>query len=294
MRADPEDQIQPYQRRSSRWKLLAVLVVCVIVGTVVYRWWSGSGQGQEAPVAVTPAEQPAPVQVPAEPVAPDIPRQAPPAPDPNTAMEVPASLTPVVPALPDAEASNAMLFEEMTEARVDNRLQSMLDPDKAVDTSAALIDGMSRGYLVRKLVTLPPLGAFQVDKRAGRFYMSENGYRRYDAVVESLEQVNTSTVVSGFHSLRPLYERAYEALGLDPEGFDNAVIRTLDQVLATPELDGPIELESDSALYTYVDPKLESLTDLQKQLLRMGPDNTRRIKAQAQRLRDGLLARPTP
>ncbi len=39
------------------------------------------------------------------------------------------------------------------------------------------------------------------------------------------------------------------------------------------------------------DPELEQLTGMQKQLLRMGPDNIRRIKEQARALRAGLLGR---
>lgn len=42
-------------------------------------------------------------------------------------------------------------------------------------------------------------------------------------------------------------------------------------------------------MYQYADPELEGLSSVQKQLMRMGPDNIRLIKAQAQALRDDLL-----
>jgi hypothetical protein len=42
-------------------------------------------------------------------------------------------------------------------------------------------------------------------------------------------------------------------------------------------------------MYRYADPQLEELVPLQKQLLRMGPENIRRIKLQARALREGLL-----
>ena len=71
--------------------------------------------------------------------------------------------------------------------------------------------------------------------------------------------------------------------------FDNAVVRTLDLILATPEIGEPIALKPKSTKYIYADPALESLSDVQKQLLRMGPDNVRRIKQQAQSVRTGLL-----
>ena len=86
-----------------------------------------------------------------------------------------------------------------------------------------------------------------------------------------------------------LYEAAYDQLGLDTAEFDNAVIRTLDTVLATPELKEPIAVKRKSVVYVYVDPALESLPPLQKQLLRMGPENILLIKQFARAMRNRLL-----
>jgi len=41
--------------------------------------------------------------------------------------------------------------------------------------------------------------------------------------------------------------------------------------------------------YKFADKKLEELMPLQKQLLRAGPENTRRIQQQAKALREALL-----
>ena len=67
------------------------------------------------------------------------------------------------------------------------------------------------------------------------------------------------------------------------------MIRMLDRILATPEIEGLIALTRKSVLYRYADPQLEELVPLQKHLLRMGPENIRRIKLQARALREGLL-----
>jgi hypothetical protein len=120
--------------------------------------------------------------------------------------------------------------------------------------------------------------------------MSSASYERYDDVTDAVTALDADVVVNTFHTLRPLYEQAFEQLGLDPEDFDNAVIRTLDLILATPEVTEPIALKPKSVVYLYADPALESLPALQKQLLRTGPDNLRRIKQQARMLREGLLA----
>ena len=52
----------------------------------------------------------------------------------------------------------------------------------------------------------------------------------------------------------------------------------------------PVEVYTDSVMYKYADERLESLSDPQKQLLRTGPDNMRRIKAKLRELKDSLMA----
>ena len=120
--------------------------------------------------------------------------------------------------------------------------------------------------------------------------MSPSGYARYNNYAEAIATLDSAALVDNFHTMRPLFEQAYEQLGLAAEDFDNAVIRVLDRILATPEIEAPIAMTRKSVMYQYADPQLEQLTPLQKQLLRMGPDNIRRIKEQAAALRAGLLS----
>ena len=48
--------------------------------------------------------------------------------------------------------------------------------------------------------------------------------------------------------------------------------------MATPDLEGDIEIVQPKVYYQFADPNVESLKPLQKQLLRMGPQNLARIK----------------
>ena len=47
----------------------------------------------------------------------------------------------------------------------------------------------------------------------------------------------------------------------------------------------PVEVYSDSVMYKYTDERLENLDGPQKQLLRTGPDNMRRIKAKLREIK---------
>jgi len=120
-------------------------------------------------------------------------------------------------------------------------------------------------------------------------YLDPAGYRRYNGTAAAISNLDTGLMVSTFHRFRPLFEQAYAELGQNPEEFDNAVIRALDLVLSTQEVSGDIRLARKSVMYTFADPELEQLPPLQKQLLRMGPENMRLIKQQAQALRNALL-----
>jgi hypothetical protein len=92
-----------------------------------------------------------------------------------------------------------------------------------------------------------------------------------------------------FHFARPLLEKAFSELGYQPRQMDGIILSALDQVLSTPIIVTPIELTRDSVIYKFSDPAIESLSPLQKQLVRSGPENTKRLQKKVTILRDSLL-----
>jgi hypothetical protein len=288
VRADTEDQLR-VQPEPAGFPVVKLLIAVAVLAVVLLTWfWSGQEPTQEsasAPLQVAPK----PVVVPA----PDIPRRPEPVPTPEpppAAEAVTEHVEPAEPALPTQEESNELLRSELNAAGADARLKALVGTEHPLEISAALIDGMSRGIILRKILPAdPPRQAFSVTTEGDFLYMSTDSYARYDSYADSIDSLNPTLIVMSFHLLRPLYERTYEQLGLDSEDFDNAVIRMLDVILATPEMEDAILLERKSVMYAYADPALEKLPSVQKQLLRMGPENIRRIKAQAQAVRNGLL-----
>jgi hypothetical protein len=92
-----------------------------------------------------------------------------------------------------------------------------------------------------------------------------------------------------FHFARPLLENAFSEMGYNPRQMDGIILQAIDVILATPIVAEPIRLSRDSVVYKFADSELESLLPLQKQLLRTGPENTKRIQQQAEALREALL-----
>ncbi|MEH6583933.1 MAG: DUF3014 domain-containing protein [Halioglobus sp.] len=281
MRANAEDQLRLDPRDSKFPGLTLLLAIAALLGLLLLWFWSGD----EEVVAVEPVVVPA--HTPDLPAAPDIPRAA--APEPARVV-VPDVEAAVEQPLPSEKESDDLLRAEVAAVGADERLSGLVAREHPLEVSAALIEGMGRGVILRKILPAdPPKEAFSVMGQGEEIYMDTAGYQRYDSYANSISSLDSAALVAGFHRLRPLYERAYEQLGLDSNDFDNAIVRALDLVLSTPEIEGPVPLQQKSVMYLYADPELEQLPELQKQLLRMGPENIRRIKVQAQILRNGLL-----
>ena len=282
MQPRAEDRLSetPPRRGRPTWLLIAAVVV-IAVGLFMYQ----SGEEPQAPPPVD--EPPAPVAAvapePPLPPAPDIPE---PAPTPELAAPPQAPAEPPL----TLEDSDPVLRETLAEAGAAGALAASLEQDNLVERGVSLIDGFSRGKVLRKILPLsPPQAPFSTVERPDGLFIDPASYRRYDDYARAIAALDTQQLVASFHRFRPLLEQAYADLGYTAGDFDNALIRTLDRILATPEINEPIAVRKVEAVYQFRDPKLEQLTALQKQLLRTGPDNVATIKQKAAQLRDGLL-----
>ena len=286
MKAAPEDKLV-LDKGKGGFPTKHVLLILAIVAVAVLLWQSMQEKSVEEMAAPVVVEE---VVAPPAPLPPA--KDIPPRPEPILPEASDAEME-VAPALPALEDSDAMVREQLTAAGVGPELDRLEQEQNLIQQGAVLIDGFSRGLVLRKLLPIdPPKGDFSVREQGEQMLMDPAGYARYDSIAEGVATLDAGALVENFHTMRPLYEQAYGQLGLDPAEFDNAVIRMLDRVLDTPEIEEPIELSRKSVMYQYADPQLEQLTPMQKQLLRMGPENIRRIKEQARVLRAGLLSQP--
>jgi hypothetical protein len=294
MKAERDDHIgEPLAR--SRFPVTHGLLVLLLIAGIGVAWWY-TGQDTSTTPDITEAMSeaaPPPVATPrrAPPPAPDIPRKLPPAPVPAAIDSKPDTPPPPPePVLLPAAEADAWLIARLAELDIPRPVLALFDDNHPLSVSTALLDGASRGILMRKLITgWSPARPFPVQGEGPDLSLDPKGYERYDTLVNTLVAVDATTAERAFHLLRPLYERAYGEIGLKPEDFDNALISALDQVIAAPVLERPPQLAQEKVLYTFADPELEALSPLHKQLVRMGPENTRRLQRHAQAVRAALL-----
>jgi hypothetical protein len=95
-----------------------------------------------------------------------------------------------------------------------------------------------------------------------------------------------------YFRLYPLFQQAYENLGYPGKYFNDRMVQAIDSLLATPDVQGPVELVRPKVFYQFADPKLEALPAGQKVLIRMGPQNASIIKAKLQQLLAAITAQP--
>ena len=238
--------------------------------------------------------------------------QAPPPPAPPPAASAPslapsaasppAVLYPIAPAASQA-AGPLDLEAELAGVFGRKAVQALFQVDGFARRLVATVDNLGRTSASPRMWPLSPVpGRFTVEKRGDAVFVSPDNGSRYTPYVLLAEATELRQAVALYARLYPQLQQAYEELGYPGRHFNDRMVEVIDQLLATPEVDGPLEVRLPPhdpslqvprpwVLYELVDPSLRSLTAGQRMLLRMGPVNERRIKARLAELRHLLTAR---
>jgi len=130
-----------------------------------------------------------------------------------------------------------------------------------------------------QLIRLRPAQKFAVRGTGSDLSIDPRSYARYDAYADAVAALDARGAARLYATLKPRIQDAHRELG-DPDGdFDRVMARAIDELLATPVLEGKVALASKSVSYEFADARLQSLSSAQRQLLRMGPRNVKMIQA---------------
>ena len=199
------------------------------------------------------------------------------------------------PPLPTLADSDDYLREHWPEWALPDKTKAWFQGEFIVQRAVSFIDGLANGAILSKLSPLNkspllrPKTKFQATSRNGDLWLDQTNFSRYKLFTEFLLTIEPEALARLFHQLRPLLESAYGQLGKPADQFGNQLLKGLDLLLETPHIDAPIRLKRESVYYQFADPALEALTDTQKLLLRMGPDNRKLIKQWGKSFKDALL-----
>lgn len=139
----------------------------------------------------------------------------------------------------------------------------------------------SQGRLPRRqLGFLAPSGAYPVIREDEALFADPAGYARYTPYVDLLEQLPAAKAAQLLRQIEPLIVESLALLG-ERQSPSSLLLEAARSVQALPELAQPVLLVQPNVMYRYADPALEARSELDKQLLRMGPENVARLKSYA-------------
>lgn len=256
-----------------RNKPAVIAIVVAIVATAVAGWFFLS-RPEKAP-------KPAEVVIPKEPeVVP--PPELEPEPEPEPEPAPPPEPEPEAPkfVLPLLNDSDALIRDGVVNLTRHEGINAWLGSNELVRKFVSFADGVSRGQVAKEPVrALTPQTAFtatQVSDSA--FVMDARSYERYNGVANIVASIDARRAAEFYDLVRPLFQQAYEELGYGDQRFDDVVFRAVGRLLETPVIEDEIRLVRPVVMYEYEDEKLESLSPIQKQMLRMGPRNIRLLQ----------------
>jgi hypothetical protein len=132
-----------------------------------------------------------------------------------------------------------------------------------------------------------PRESFRISEKEGVLTVDARSYQRYNVVGAVFDSLDTAGSSRLYRQLKPSIQEAYSELGYPEKNFDRTFASAISVLLKVPVVKN-IALERKVVTYMMVDPKLEKLNPAQKHLLRMGPENVRRIKNKLREIAEAL------
>lgn len=277
-------------------KTLAIIAVLSLVGVVFLMYLALTFEPPEATRTVeldTPI--PRPVQTSPTP-APTVMETAPPVAivevaEPVVVAETVPEDTGVEPveSLPSLNDSDPVLFTRLAEMELGASLLRLLAPEDLIRKFVVYAHNASLGELPQLDYPLRRVpGEFGVREIDTNLWETDPAsHRRYDALIDTLTGLEPQQAMSVYRALKPLFQEAYAEIGFQDD-FDQVLITAIDQVMNAPQEEGPFQLIKPSVMYLYADSRIEDMSPVQKQLLRIGPENTAKLQARLPAYRERL------
>jgi hypothetical protein len=270
----------------SRGALMAMVVLLVAAGGGL--WWRQTHR----PAPVPPATAPLPVAAPPAP---------PPPPPPAIRNPVPAAAA--VGGMPALDNSDGYVKKALVDLVGRKAVSTFFRLEGAIGRFVATVNNLATDGATADLwpVNGTP-GRFETETRDGATVASAHNATRYAPFVRFAAGIDAGRAAALYFRLYPLLQRAYEDLGYPGAYLNDRVVAVIDNLLATPNVSGPIRVKrvgldggarGGAGLYLYEDPALERPTAGQKILLRMGTENSAKLMAKLTEIRAQIAAGPS-
>lgn len=170
-------------------------------------------------------------------------------------------------------------------------LEDWLRDERIVERLVVTINSMDgpaislRFWPVQHIEGLPT-----IEREGDTLRWSEVNTERYRPLIEILRSTDPEEVAQVYFHSYPLFQQAYDSLGLEDAHFNDRLVEIVDHLLGAPEVEPGFEVKQPKVLYEFADPALEAESWGRKLLMRMGPDNAAVVKDWLRTLRRELVA----
>jgi hypothetical protein len=201
-------------------------------------------------------------------------------------------------ALPTLSDSDAAIVGALTQFFGKSAAARFLVPTNVVRNIVVTVDNLPRQKVAverRPVKPTPGQTLADGDADAGETVtLNVRNFARYAPFVSAVQATDSKQLAALYFHWYPLFQEAYEGLGYPGHYFNDRLVEAIDDLLATPEIKGPIRLVRPKVFYEYADPTLEARSAGQKLLIRMGPDNAAQIKSKLRELRVEVIGQAHP
>jgi hypothetical protein len=245
------------ERSGTGWRVAIIIAVLIVVGVAGYflLWRRGQHSGNDVRVHT---EQPVAAPSPAKPVA-----------------EAGENIN-----LPPLEQSDTIVRQLVTQLSSNPKIAAWLTTDQLIRNFTVVVFNVANGKSPSNhLAKVKPGEKFQVIERGSDIVIDPRSYHRYDAYADAIDGLDAHGAARLYATLKPRIQDGYRELGYPDGNFDPVLERAIVELLKTPVVEGNVALSSKSVAYEYADPRLQSLSSVQRQFLRMGPRNVKLVQA---------------
>jgi hypothetical protein len=277
----------PSPQRGRRRGRKPLLLIFVLAAALAALWWLRTGtpstEPEPAPDGESVVEQPLGAGQPALPEP-----EAAAAPEPEGELAPVVELAPAE-ALPERGESDTLVRDLARAVSSHPLFLATLKEAGLIERFVLVVDNLAEGNVPRReLAFLKPQGAFLVLGQEPEQRIDPASYPRYDALAAAIASLDARHAVAAYRRVAALCEESYRALGYPEGGFEKRIRAALALLVSTPALDEDPAVVPETKRYEFADPALESLSDAQKQLLRMGPANAKRVTAKLREIQSAL------
>lgn len=260
-------------------------IAAVVIVILLALWMLFKPASETEPEVITPA--PIPAEVVVEPIMP-MPVDEP-LTEQITETETESEPEPVISAplpepLPTLEASDPVLKQDVLKLNWQPGLAGLINTKQMIRNLVVTVDNLAQKQLVAKHPVMVPLDQPFVtiaDPQSQTYQIDPASYQRYEPYIRLLESADPEQMLPIFKRYQPLFEQVFGELGYPELSFQQRMQQALTTFLAIAPMSVDTTLVRKSVAYTYADPAVESLSDLEKQVIRLGSDNHQRLRAVA-------------